>query len=52
MLSEVSHVAGDWAKDRAAELVGMRRVEDGTLTETPMPSIRFQKPRGTICARS
>jgi SPP1 gp7 family putative phage head morphogenesis protein len=35
VLSEVNHVAGDWAKDRAAELVGMRRLEDGTLVENP-----------------
>jgi 2'-5' RNA ligase len=35
MLSDVNRVAGDWADQRAAELVGMRLLPDGTLIENP-----------------
>lgn len=35
MLSQVNLKALQWAKDRAAELVGMKILEDGTLVENP-----------------
>jgi 2'-5' RNA ligase len=33
-----ANVVRDWAKDRAAELVGMRRLPDGTFIENPNPA--------------
>lgn len=35
MLDKVNTVAANWARDRAAELVGKRRLADGSLIENP-----------------
>lgn len=35
MIAEANQVARKYAEDRAAELVGMRRLEDGSLVENP-----------------
>jgi Phage portal protein len=35
MLDKVNSVAADWARRRAAEMVGMRRLADGSLIENP-----------------
>jgi hypothetical protein len=35
MISGVNQVAAEWAKGRAAEMVGMRRTADGTLVTNP-----------------
>ena len=35
MLAEINTVASGWARDRAAELVGMRRLKDGSLVANP-----------------
>ena len=37
MLGGINTVAGDWATNRAAELVGMRRLADGSLIVNPNP---------------
>jgi hypothetical protein len=35
MISSLNEGARDWAGDRAAELVGMRRLDDGSIVENP-----------------
>jgi len=41
MLSGINLVARDWAKERAAELVGMRRLADGSLVPNPNAKYRI-----------